>query len=245
MQTASILDPIHYLIINMEGNYGLPISAGRIADNEGDCASCNNSNPGVERYSAIQKKKIYGILTLCAMNIALCSSLLIIYDNNQSLLIVALINLAFTILAGVAFAVHIPQLVVVCVIYKILCATYLSFLICKLIDTLVMEQFNITSENIWLIAALICTTIEIRLLMNFKIDVEEERMQSPPKYSTCALTSSPTNSQLPTYNEALKMIEEKKDGMQGRNSEMQTLPPVYTIQTAGRTRSMFKDNLSI
>ncbi|OZC06503.1 hypothetical protein X798_06514 [Onchocerca flexuosa] len=75
-----------------------------------------------------------------------------------------------------------------------------------------MEQCNITSENIWLIAALICTTIEIRLLMNFKIDVEEERIQSPPKYSTCALTSSPTNSQLPTYNEALKMIEEKKDG---------------------------------
>ncbi|MCP9262341.1 hypothetical protein DINM_005614 [Dirofilaria immitis] len=155
---------------------------------------------------------MYGILTLCAMNITLCSSLLIIYDNNQSLLVVSLINLAFTILAGIAFAVHIPQLVVVCVIYKILCATYLSFLICKLIDSLVMEQCYVTSEDIWLIVALICTTIEIRLLMNFKVEVEEERIQLPPKYSACALTSSPTNSQLPTYNEALKIIEEKKDG---------------------------------
>lgn len=53
--------------------------------------------------------------------------------------------------------------------------------------------------------------------MNLKVEVEdeeeeEERIQSPPKYSTCALTLSPTNSQLPTYNEALKMIEEQKDG---------------------------------
>ncbi|VBB32924.1 unnamed protein product [Acanthocheilonema viteae] len=146
------------------------------------------------------------------MNITLCSSLLIIYNNNQSLLIVALINLAFTILAGIAFAVHIPQLVIVCVIYKVLCATYLSFLICKLIDALVMEQCHITPENIWLIIALICTTIEIRLLMNFKVEAEDdERMQSPPKYSTCALTSSPTDSQLPTYIEALKIIEEQND----------------------------------
>uniref|UniRef100_A0A915PSL5 Uncharacterized protein n=1 Tax=Setaria digitata TaxID=48799 RepID=A0A915PSL5_9BILA len=179
------------------------------------------------------------------MNIILCSSLLIIYNSNQSLLVVALINLAFTILAGVAFVVHIPQLVIVCVIYKILCATYLSFLICKLIDALVMEQCCITSENIWLIVALICTTIEIRLLMNFKVEVEEEQIQLPPKYSTCALPQSPTNSQLPTYNEALKMIEEQKDEMREQSSGMRTLPPVYTVQATTTTRSMFKDNLSI
>lgn len=49
--------------------------------------------------------------------------------------------------------------------------------------------------------------------MNFKVEVGEEQIQSPPKYSTCALTSPITNSQLPpTYNEALKMIEEQKTG---------------------------------
>ncbi|KAL3995218.1 putative integral membrane protein [Acanthocheilonema viteae] len=232
----------------MEGHYGLSPSTGREV-NEDDCSSCNNSNSNIGRYSTIKKKKFYGILALCVMNITLCSSLLIIYNNNQSLLIVALINLAFTILAGIAFAVHIPQLVIVCVIYKVLCATYLSFLICKLIDALVMEQCHITPENIWLIIALICTTIEIslfRLLMNFKVEAEDdERMQSPPKYSTCALTSSPTDSQLPTYIEALKIIEEQNDIMRKRNLEIQTLPPIYTLQTTGTTRSMFKDNLSI
>uniref|UniRef100_A0AAF5PZ18 Transmembrane protein n=1 Tax=Wuchereria bancrofti TaxID=6293 RepID=A0AAF5PZ18_WUCBA len=237
----------------MEGNCGSLSSREQIT-NESSTYN-NQNNPNVERYSADQKKRNYGILTLCAMNIALCSSLLIIYDNNQPLLIIALINLAFTILAGIAFAVHIPQLVTICVIYKILCATYLSFLICKLIDGLVMEQCYVTLENIWLIVALICTTIEIslfRLLMNFKVDVEneeEERIQSPPKYSTCALTSPlpiiATNSQLPTYNEALKMIEEQKDEMQKQNSRAQTLPPIYTIQTTETTRSMFKNNLSI
>ncbi|EFO22276.2 hypothetical protein LOAG_06212 [Loa loa] len=235
----------------MEGNCGSPSSSEQAA-NEGDYSSCNNLNSNVERNSACEKKKFYGILTLCAMNITLCSSLLIIYNNNQSLLIVAMINLAFTVLAAIAFAVHIPQLVIVCVIYKILCATYLSFLICKLIDAIVMEQCYITPENIWLIVALICTTIEIslfRLLMNFKIEVEEEGneqiQQSPPKYSSCALASSPTNSQLPSYNEALKIIEKQKDGMQTQNPGVQTLPPVYTIPITGTTRSMFKDNSSI
>lgn len=48
--------------------------------------------------------------------------------------------------------------------------------------------------------------------MNCKAEVEEERIQLPPKYSSCTLASSAANSQLPTYNEALKMIEEQKIG---------------------------------
>uniref|UniRef100_A0A0R3RGG6 Uncharacterized protein n=1 Tax=Elaeophora elaphi TaxID=1147741 RepID=A0A0R3RGG6_9BILA len=82
--------------------------------------------------------------------------------------------------------------------------------------------------------------------MNFKVEVEEcERIQSPPKYSTCMLASSLTNSQLPTYNEALKMIEEQKEEMQKRNSEVQILRLPYTIQATGVTIPVFKDNLSI
>ncbi|CAG9536546.1 unnamed protein product [Cercopithifilaria johnstoni] len=231
----------------MDGNCALPPSTEREA-NEDAYSSCCGSNSNTHPYCTIKGKKIYGIFLLCAMNITLCSSLSFIDNSNQSLLIVALINLAFTILAGIALAIHTSQLIIVCIIYKILYATYLSFLICKLIDALVMEQCYITPENIWLIIALICTTVEVslfRLLMNFKVEVEEEGMQSPPKYSTCTSTLSANNSQLPTYNEALKMIEEQKDGMQKRNSETQTLPPIYTIQTTGMTRSIFKNNLSI
>lgn len=59
--------------------------------------------------------------------------------------------------------------------------------------------------------------------MNFKKAVEEgeeggqqqeqRQIQPPPKYSACFIAVPANNSQLPTYNEALKMIEKQNDGL--------------------------------
>ncbi|VDM96843.1 unnamed protein product [Thelazia callipaeda] len=77
--------------------------------------------------------------------------------------------------------------------------------------------------------------------------VVEEQAQMPPKYSACTYGPSGTSEHPPTYDEAIKMIQEHENESKEQSSSRrnQIIPPIYTVQNDENTQPIYKTNLCL
>lgn len=209
----------------------------------GTCTSCS---PIATARIRDKKKKIGAISVLWTMNLALCLYLLFVEGDYQLLLVISFMNIGCVLLASIAILVEITQLVVVCIIYKLMTAFYLSLLVCKMIDSVVGKSSHLTQEDIWATVALLASTLEIWILCMFKTVKEDRSTMPPPKYSSCALQSASGSPQPPSYDEAVRMIEQQRcSEVKVEGSSELDQQSIYTLQRTEPTKSLFRTNLCI
>ncbi|VDM44788.1 unnamed protein product [Toxocara canis] len=187
------------------------------------------------------------MLALLILNVTICSLLIFVYGNDHLVLTASLLNLSFVALACIGVGASVPYLIVANVIAKILFSMFLAFLMCQILERIItQEDFVPVREEIefllWVIFSLMCTLIELRLMVmvwSNRPQQEEEDMRPPPRYSSCVhgVYSKENVNYLPTYEEALKNMQTKKQceigQASGSTDDRRPTCSIFTIEQSG------------
>lgn len=164
-------------------------------------------------------KNVASICVLVLLNAVICCLLYFAYGIDNFIIIIGgLLNLLFVIFACIGIAVNIRYLLIANAASKTLLGMFLSFAMCQTLEGFIKKEgVFIERENVeffvWIVFAILCTAIELRLMMFAWTNrlPSDDLEQPPPKYSICVAEKCSQNSDyLPTYKEALKMIKKQK-----------------------------------